>query len=130
MLKITSPDGNTTEEEFSPAEMAEWFSRGDRAELELTGKLRQLVGLRGVRIIQVVPSQAPTAGNTQSRLGGLYHLMVTETNGAEYVTRYGEDEMAELFSAAQRHDLAKAGVLVVGNCRFVDMVAAARTIRD
>ncbi len=130
LLQITSPDGNTTEEHFSPAELARWFNRAELAQLKRDGHLNQPAGARGMRRIKVLPSAAPAADNTASRVGGLYYLMVTETGGAEYVTRYGEAEMDEVFTAGQRHDLEKGGALIVGNCRFVDMVAAARTIRD
>lgn len=127
LLKITSADGNTTTEEFSPAEMVNWFSAAERAELELTGKLRMSTG-HGHRLVEIVKRAAPFLTDDASRIGGLHYLMVTEPGGIEYVTRYTESEMAEMFDPAQRRHLTTGAGLIVGRCRFVDMVIAARSI--
>lgn len=124
MLKITSRQG-TTEEEFSPAELAYWFTPAERAELERTGKLRHGRGLHA-RQIEVISSAKPDAADIGARIGGIYHLLTTEPNGQQNVTRYCEAEMAECFNPAQRRQLASGQVLTIARTSYVDMVLAAR----
>lgn len=124
MLKITSRQG-TTEEEFSPAELAHWFSPAERDELARTGKLRHGRG-HHVRQIEVISSAKARAADIGARVGGLYYLLTTDRNGRQDVTRYGEAEMAECFSPDQRRQLASGQALTIAGTSYVDMVLAAR----
>ncbi|KTT72603.1 hypothetical protein [Sphingomonas endophytica] len=127
LLKITSPDGNTTTEEFTPAEMVNWFTTAQRTELETTGRLKMKAGY-GTRLIEMVQCPAPVLTDAASRINGVHYLMVTEPGGIEYVMRYGEAEMAEVFTPGQRRHLTTGKGVMIGRCRFVDMVMAARAI--
>lgn len=61
----------------------------------------------------------------------VYWLLQIDADGDEHVSRYYEEEMAEIFTAEQRQTLAATGRLRVdcGKGRFtsvIDMVHAAR----
>ena len=57
-------------------------------------------------------------------------LMAIAQDGDEFVTRYGPAEMLELFSDAQRRELAQTGKTIQmtkqGAVCWIDMIAAAR----
>ena len=127
LLKITSADGNTTTEEFTPAEMVNWFTTAQRTELEATGKLKMKAG-SGTRLVEMVKRPEPVLTDAASRINGVHYLMVTEPRGIEYVMRYSEAEMAEVFTPGQRRQLTTGAGVMIGRCRFVDMVIAARSI--
>ncbi len=64
-----------------------------------------------------------------------YYLLDTAPNGQEEILRYGEDEMAEIFTAEQRANLAK-GLHIIhhwprggSNHVITDMVVATRNAR-
>lgn len=125
-LKITDADGNTTSEFHDDAELPTWLSRQERAELELTGRVRHWTGHNRFTLIQRLPD--PRSGSATA-LGDLHYLMVSEGDGTEYVLRYTVAEMHEYFRPHEAAELAKGAALMRGTCRFVDMVAAARTVR-
>jgi len=73
---------------------------------------------------------------------GLTYLLATSSRGDEYVLRYTRNEIAELFSDEEQKAMALGGAIVREesrrairmsdrreSVRYVDMIAAARTVR-
>lgn len=60
-------------------------------------------------------------------------LNAGKTRVTEYVAQYAAEEMAEVFTAAERAELAKGGKVTrtdrVSSTTYVDMVRAARAVR-
>lgn len=64
------------------------------------------------------------------QVGGLHYLLVTEAGAHDYVLRYLEAEMTDVFSPAQRAELEAGRPVLIGQVRFIDMVTAARKVTD
>jgi hypothetical protein len=75
-------------------------------------------------------------------IDGLAFLLASDERGGEWVVRYSANEMEELFSYEEQKALAQGGMVVRDEhrnairvsdrralVRYVDMVAAARTVR-
>lgn len=61
------------------------------------------------------------------------YLLVTSDDGAEWVQRYTRTEAAELFTVAERRRLDRGEAVIHlqrdrTGLRYVDMIAAARTV--
>lgn len=69
---------------------------------------------------------------TSTNIEGLNYLLVSCDNGDEFVSRYLDTEMAEVFTADERQQLTSGKAVVkpgrLGALRYVDMVAAARSV--
>jgi len=62
------------------------------------------------------------------QIDGLTYLLTTETNGMEYVLRYSQADMEEIFTGDDRRELDAGEAVIHGTVRYVDMLVAARSV--